>query len=441
MSSCRRHLLLSIAAATLLAGSAAAQLLPSLPVGGVPAPVGSVPVVGPALERLLPTEQRQQAIAPTLDTLGVGRAVASLAPDSLLELRRLRLRQLVASFPRELEMDGDGQPVRRGVLVAIDPDPGSLRQAERAGFRVLASEANAELGLRLVTLGIPARLSAREALKRLRKAAPAVAADFDHIYEPAAGALVPAGAALAVQQGGTARRTIAMIDGGVAAHPSLAQAAIEQRGFAGAARATGHGTAVASLLVGNHGRFRGAAQGARLFVADVYGGSRAAGSASAIVRSLAWAAAKRPEVISISLVGPANRLLQRAVELVHARRIPMVAAVGNDGPAAPVQYPAGYPQVVAVTAVDARDRALPEAGRAARLDFAAPGADMAAALPGSGYARVRGTSFATPLVAARLAATGSVDALAREAAPGRGKVGRGVVCRPCRIDPRTVGAR
>ena len=232
-----------------------------------------------------------------------------------------------------------------------------------------------------------------------------------------------------------------MIDGGVALHPSLAGAAIEQNGFAGQPKPTGHGTAVASLLVGNQGVFRGAANGAKLYVADVYGGSRAAGSASAIVSALGWLASHRAEVINISLVGPQNLVVAKAVEAIQRRGIRIVAAVGNDGPAAPPQYPASYPGVLAVTAVDARGRALPEAGKPAHLDFAAPGADMAAALPGSGYTRVRGTSFAAPLAAARLLATGSPGALAAEAIPGKGRVGRGIVCGPCRIDPRTVGAR
>jgi hypothetical protein len=82
-----------------------------------------------------------------------------------------------------------------------------------------------------------------------------------------------------------------------------------------------------------------------------------------------------------------------------------------------------------------------EAGKAAHLDFAAPGADMAAALPGQGYSRVRGTSFAAPLVAARLAAAGSAQRLATEARPGKGRVGRGIVCGACRVDPKAVGAK
>ncbi len=232
-----------------------------------------------------------------------------------------------------------------------------------------------------------------------------------------------------------------MIDGGVAGHPSLAGASIEQNGFAGRPQATGHGTAVASLLVGNQGPFRGAASGARLFVADVYGGNRAAGSATSIVRALGWLARHRPQVINISLVGPANKLVARAIQAVQSRGIEVVAAVGNDGPAAPPQYPASYRGVIAVTGVDARGRALPEAGKPTHLDFAAPGADMAAALPGRGYSRVRGTSFAAPLAAARLMLAGSAGRLAAEARPGKGRVGRGIVCGDCRVDPKAVRAK
>jgi hypothetical protein len=232
-----------------------------------------------------------------------------------------------------------------------------------------------------------------------------------------------------------------MIDGAVASHPALAGASIEQNGFAGSPQPTGHGTAVASLLVGNQGPFRGAATGAQLYVADVYGGNRAAGSASAIVRALGWLAGKRAQVINISLVGPPNLLVQRAIQAVQSRGIQVVAAVGNDGPAAPPQYPASYAGVIAVTAVDGKGRALPEAGKPAHLDFAAPGADMAAALPGKGYARVRGTSFAAPLAAARLLLAGSPQRLVAEARAGKGRVGRGILCSECRVEPRTVGAK
>jgi hypothetical protein len=445
MSRFVRHLLCAAIAITACAGAAGAQLLGqlSLPPVAVPAPVGNLPVAGPVLQDVLGSPQvQQQVVRPTLDTVqGLPQAVAEAGSSTLAELRKMRLQELIRDNRNTLEGDERGQPVRRGVLIVADPDPLSLQLAMRAGFAVTGQDVEPLLGMRTVILAVPRRMSAREAIKRLRAAAPQLQVDYDHVFEPAGGALLPLNAALASVAGAGNGHAIGMIDGGVASHPSLAGSAIEQNGFAGSPKPTGHGTAVASLLVGNQEPFHGAANGARLYVADVYGGSRAAGSASAIVRALGWLAAKQPQVINISLVGPANAVVARAINAVQRRRIRVVAAVGNDGPAAPPQYPASYPGVVAVTGVDPKGRALPEAGKPTHLDFAAPGADMAAALPGQGYARVRGTSFAAPLAAARLLIAGSPERLAAEARPGSGRVGRGIVCFECRVDPKTVGAK
>ena len=447
MSRFVRNLLCTALAGALAAAAADAQLLGGgglvgavpLPVGGV---LGNLPVVGQPLENVISTPAAQQAIRPTLDGVGgLPETVVQSGAATLNQLRQLRLDQLVRENRAVLEMDDRGEPVRRGIVIAMDPEPMSLQTAARAGFRVVGEDAEPQLGMNVVQLAVPAGMSVHSALKLLRKVAPGIDADYDHVFEPAGGALRPVDASLAAASASAAGRVVGMIDGGVASHPSLRDASIEQDGFAGAPKPTGHGTAVASLLVGNDGRFHGAATGARLYVADVYGGSEAAGSASVIVKALAWLASKRPQVINISLVGPPNRILERAIAAVQARGIEVVAAVGNDGPAAPPQYPASYPGVVSVTAVDEHGRALPEAGKPAHLDFAAPGADMAAALPGQGFARVRGTSFASPLVAARLLFAGSPQRLAAEARPGHGRVGRGIVCGACRIDPRSVGAK
>ena len=444
MSSFGRYVFSAAVTAALITGSAGAQLLPGvgLPPVSLPAPVGNVPVAGPMLQDVLRQPEAQQVIRPTLDAVaGLPEGIAEAGTGTLLDLRRLRLQELIRSNRNQLESDGNGQPVRRGVLVAVEPDPLSLQFAARAGFRVIADEVDPLLGLRSVQFAVPRRMSAREGLKRLRVAAPQLQADYDHVFEPAGGGLMPLNATLASVGGAGGERIVGMIDGGVASHPSLAGASIEQNGFSGSPQPTGHGTAVASLLVGSQGPFRGAAVGASLFVADVYGGNRAAGSATAIVRALGWLAGHRAQVINISLVGPPNKLVERAVLLVQRRGIQLVAAVGNDGPAAPPQYPASYASVMAVTAVDGRGRALVEAGKATHLDFAAPGADMAAALPDKGYTRVRGTSFAAPLATARLLLAGSPARLVTEARPGRGRVGRGIVCGDCRIEPRAVGAK
>ena len=439
-----RPLATLLAAAAMIAAPGSAQILP----GGLGGAVGGIGRSVGGLSRPLlgdeqAAEQRRALARGGIDRLSSVVPSIPDAPASLVDLRAIRLSTLVRQNRATLDRDPAGNPVRRDRLVALDPDAAGLAAAARAGFGVIASDRDPALGLSLVVLAVPARFTPRQAIEVLRRAAPGLQLDYDHVYEPAGGALAPASVALAAGAAGfaTPGARIAMIDGGVAAHPSMARASIEQKGFAGAATATGHGTAVASLLVGDQGAFRGAARGASLFVGDVYGGNPAAGSASTIVRALGWAAAKRPSIITISLVGPANRAIERAVSLLRGRGIQIVAAVGNDGPAAPPQYPASYDGVVAVTGVDPRGRALIEAGRARHLDFAAPGAELAAALPGTGYAIVRGTSFAAPLAAARLAAAGSLAALAAEARPGKGRIGRGIVCGTCRVEPRSVGAR
>jgi subtilisin family serine protease len=77
-----------------------------------------------------------------------------------------------------------------------------------------------------------------------------------------------------------------------------------------------------------------------------------------------------------------------------------VAAVGNDGPAAPPNYPAAYPGVIGVTATDAAHHLALDANRSAAR-FAALGVNVRAAALPSGYGMASGTSYASPLVAAR----------------------------------------
>lgn len=417
------------------AGEGHAQLLP--PLGGVPDQVlggvlgapANTPVVAPVIDRL--------------NTVG-GPVIENTA--SLLELRRARLRALIRDNRRVLESDRDGNPVRKGEIIAIDPSADTIARARAAGFRLLRDERIESLNLHVVTFAPPEGEDTRDGLTQLRRIAPEGVFDFHHVFEPAGSPLMAENVSAAAGLASSGQLAIGMIDGGVANHPSLRDAVIEQRGFAAkGARPSGHGTAVASLIVGSDGRFQGAARGMPLLVADVYGGDPAEGSAAAIAHALGWLTSRGVRVINMSLVGPANPLLERAIAAARKSGVMIVAAVGNDGPAAPPSYPASYPGVVAVTGVDARNRALPEAGKALHLDFAAPGADMAAALPGSGYAAVRGTSFAAPLVASRLMMTGNaaspIDALAGEVIKGRGKVGRGIVCSSCRISPRDVGAR
>jgi subtilisin family serine protease len=187
-----------------------------------------------------------------------------------------------------------------------------------------------------------------------------------------------------------------------------------------------------------------------MYSADVYCGQPTGGAVDAIVAALGWLVGQNVAVINVSLVGPPNFLLEHAVAALIARGFVIVAAVGNDGPAAPPLYPASYPHVVGVTAVDAHRRVLIEAARGPQVMFASPGADMAAANSAGGYSAVRGTSFASPIVAALLAgrmsapdpaqAAAAIQALQQIAidlgSPGRDLTyGYGLVGDEYRIDP------
>lgn len=369
-----------------------------------------------------------------------------------------RLRDLIRRSDGALEADPDGWPVVRAEIVAVDPTPARRRMALDAGFTIVREERLEELDLAVVVLAPPRGLSLRRAVERLRHLDPDGSYEFNHVHAPAGtltdgGASAPDaasnGAPPAPAQAGGAR--VGLIDTGVdASHPALAGATVRQQGFAGAYRSGAHGTAVASLLAGRSGAFSGAAPGAVLFAADVYGGSLSGGSSTGVAEALAWMVRNEVPVVNISLVGPRNALVEAAVRRASGRGVLIVAAVGNDGPAAPPLYPASYPDVIGVTAVNAHGRVLPEAARGPQVDFAAPGADMAAAGPGEGYVSVRGASFAAPLVAGLLARRqgrgDAVHALAAEArdmgARGPDPVyGRGLVAADLRVDPPVVGAR
>ncbi len=364
----------------------------------------------------------------------------TLTSGDLLSARRDRLRALVRNNRATIDVDDDGNPVRRDEIIGLGLGDEAITKARNAGFSVIPNETLDDIGITVTKLTPPKGKSARKALEQLRAADPQGSYTLDHIYEPARAPLAPAEGSIAMD-GSAISATIGLIDGGVAGHPAFAHARIEQRGFAGDPKPSGHGTAVASLMVGETGAFHGVAPGSPLLVADVYGGSTGNGSAMAIVRAMAWLAQRRVRVVNISLVGPPNPLLAAGVKALQGKGIVVVAAVGNDGPAAPPQYPASYAGVVSVTAVDAKGRALIEAGKPLHLDYAAPGADMVGAVPGKGWELLRGTSFAAPLVAARIARVGGVAALTAEAKPGKGRVGRGIVCGSCATPPRNVGIK
>lgn len=331
------------------------------------------------------------------------------APLPLQVLRRLRIDALLSRNPGLLEADPAGEPMLRAELILDSPPPGAVEAALAQGFELLRTQTLDGLDMRAVVLRPPPGVGTADGAARLRSIDSRIQLDFNHLYT--AGGTVTdtesgdAGAAGSIRSRGPTASRVGLIDGGVdLKHRALQAATLTTWGCDGASVANDHGTAIASLLVGQDQGFAGVVAGAHLLAADVYCGKPTGGSVEAVVQALAWMARERVAVINVSLVGPANRLLERAVGILATRGHLIVAAVGNDGPASAPLYPAAYATVIGVTGVFPTRRVLPEATQGPQVAFAAPGAELAVARSGTaGYTVARGTSFAAPVVAGLLA--------------------------------------
>ena len=429
-----------LALALLLCGSAHAQLrLPSL--GNTLSPIARSPLL--------------QRVEPLVDT--------ALAPVDLAAARLSDVAERAREHRRELDRDPRGELIVRAELLAQPSSQAARDALLAAGYAPLREDALPGLDEVLLVLKAPPGVALADALARARAIDPDGAYDFHHVYGssgsvgaaagPASTAAAPVGARPAPVNDGVLQ--LGLIDSGVdVRHPALRRASIRPHGCGDGSHPAAHGTAVASLMVGEADAFRSALPRATLYAADVYCDAPTGGSVEAIARALAWMAQMHVAVVNISLVGPPDQILQRLVARAIGQGMLIVAAVGNDGPAAPPLYPASWPGVVGVGAVDGQLRLLPEGARGPQVMFVAPGADMAAAGAGTrAFVPVRGTSFAAPLVAGLLAmhyqqprpqggdaAIASLATLARDLpkpAPRDG-IGRGLVAENLRTAPDAV---
>ncbi len=430
-----------IAAMTMVAAGATAQVrLPTVPL--------------PALT--------QQTLPQTLDQ------VQSQSLDRLSALRHLEIGRLIRGNSRVVDADPNGEPVVRNEILGLAPADAALDHARSIGFVVDREQSIGAMNIRLVVFRAPGGMSTKKALRTLREADPAGSYDYNHIYSgggaagggspfrgsrettDAKGHDAPASMPPAADPA-QSRVRIGLLDSGVdVTHPVFRESVVHAWGCDSRAVPAAHGTAVASLLIGRSDVFHGVHPDAELYAADVYCGRPTGGAVDTLVAAFGWMVEEKVPVINVSLVGPKNAMLERVIGDLIAGGYVIVAAVGNDGPAAPPLYPASYQHVVGVTAVDAHRRVLIEAARGPQVMFASPGADLAAAGSDHTYAAVRGTSFAAPFVAALLASElrkpGSADAaaaieqLAKTAIdlgpPGRDLTyGFGLVGADYRIDP------
>lgn len=188
---------------------------------------------------------------------------------------------------------------------------------------------------------------------------------------------------------------VAAIDSGVELdHPDLRGQISVARDFVDGRDtvAETHGTAVAGIIAAradNGVGIVGVAPQASLMALRACWQSSSDGemalcSSFTLAKALQFALDRNANVINLSLGGPADRLLERLLNVALSRGTVIVAAV--DSRVAGGGFPASLPGVLAVAADNAHD--------STSTALLAPGRDIPATLPGKRWGVVSGSSFA-----------------------------------------------
>jgi minor extracellular protease Epr len=306
-------------------------------------------------------------------------------------------------------------------LALTDPDLAILLAR---GYRVLEERSVPEIGIVSRRLAVPEGTTLEQARTEVRGLASGADADFNHYYrteEASAPESCAGGHCAALRQIGwdspavstvacTAEIVIGVVDTGINAdHEALAKARLDIHRLTpdglDPSRAI-HGTAVVSLLVGDpDSRSPGLLPHSNVIAVDAFhnsGGDERA-DVFTLTAGMDYLADKDIRVINMSLAGPSNSVLERATASLVARGVIIVAAVGNGGPKAEPAYPAAYPGVIGVTAIDGKGEVYRRAGQGEHVDLAAPGVDVWTAASVKGARPKTGTSFAAPFVTAAVA--------------------------------------
>lgn len=170
---------------------------------------------------------------------------------------------------------------------------------------------------------------------------------------------------------------------------------------------SGHGTHTAGIIAAHADAsgIRGICRSCRLLILKAITND-GYGSDLTVARAIAIAIERGARVINLSIGGPSDTpAIRNAIADAIARDIVVVAAAGNtSGEGQQRSYPAAYPGVIAVSAIDLSNQLAAFARADASIDLVAPGVgifniDTSAAGMGS----ADGTSTAAPQVSAAAA--------------------------------------
>ncbi|NQU38895.1 MAG: S8 family serine peptidase [Lentisphaerae bacterium] len=195
---------------------------------------------------------------------------------------------------------------------------------------------------------------------------------------------------------------VAVLDTGLQSDPSLAPGeTLDLVGGAAGKDAPVHGTAVASIIAGR-GDLPGVAPGAELLAIRVMNDD-GVGDAFTLAQGVMDAVDRGARVLNISIGAMGDAVvLRQAIAYAQQQGAVVVAAAGNNGQAG-ILYPARYPGVVAVGAVDADGQQLYFSNRGESLDLMAPGLGISVAGGAGATLSFSGTSAAAPFAAGAIA--------------------------------------
>ncbi|MFE3448644.1 S8 family serine peptidase [Nonomuraea sp. NPDC059194] len=183
-----------------------------------------------------------------------------------------------------------------------------------------------------------------------------------------------------------------------------------------------HGTAMAGLIAasGDKGGFIGVAPQARILSVPITVDETLGGGAvpphedllssreSPLARAIRYSVDNGAKVVSMSIgTYGVHKSEREAVSYALDRGVVLVAAVGNDGQTAYAKanstsywsFPAGYPGVIGVSAVDRQGRRAAFSSDNLSVMVAAPGVDVPVVKMSGALGSGKGTSVATALVA------------------------------------------
>lgn len=173
---------------------------------------------------------------------------------------------------------------------------------------------------------------------------------------------------------------------------------------------TYHGTHVAGVVgavINNNLGVAGMAQ-VRMMAVKVMNDS-GEGTDATVASGVRWAVDHGANIVTMSLgVDGASIALESAIVYASQHGVVTVAASGNSG-SSYVSYPAAYPSVIAVGAIDSTLRRASFSNFGDGLDVMAPGVMIYSTQGGGGYQYLSGTSTAAPYVAGIVALMLSVN--------------------------------